>query len=298
MRLSTVLPAGLILLLAVSAAAQAAEPAPAPGDAEPVRVTASIYPITMLIEEIGGDLVNVTTVVRPGVDPHHFEITPSGAKAIYESDAVFMIGADFDSYITGDEPLGTQIRVEFYESFADSLIELGHTFNPHFWLDPVLAGKMAEQIGLTLITTDYANHAYYEERMARFAARMDSLHAEVKERLARTGLKVFVSYHPAWTYFARRYSLTEVGVVEKFPEHEPSARWVADLMLEMKRQDVHLLIVEETSHPGVVRGMAKDMGIRVLSLDPIGNPDAAGRDTYFGLMGYNVSLIEKAVRGD
>lgn len=277
----------------------AIQPAAAAGaQAKPLRITASVYPITMLVEEIGGNRVAVTTIIPPGTDPHHFEISPSSMRAVYESDAIFMIGADFDSHIIGDGPPGTQIRVEFCESLSDSLIELGHTFNPHFWLDPVLAGIMGECIGLTLITTDYENHAYYEERMARFAVRMDSLHADVKERLEVSGFDTFVSFHPAWTYFARRYGLTEAGVVEKYPEHEPSAKWVAGLIREIQRQDVEVLIVERASDPGVVKSLAEDTGLEVLSLDPIGDPDTPGRGDYFGLIGYNLGLIERATRGN
>ena len=301
MKLSTVL---LAVILAhpccvVAAESVATEVAAAAGaKTEPHRIAASVYPIAMLVEEVGGDKVTVTTIIPPGVDPHHFEISPSSMKAVYESDAVFLVGADFDSYIIGEEPLGAQIRVEFCESLSDSLIELGHTFNPHFWLDPVLAGKMGECIGRTLIAIDYDNHSYYEKRIARFAARMDSLNADVKERLAASGFKTFVSFHPAWTYFARRYGLTEVGVVEKYPEHEPSAKWVAGLIREIQRRDVEILIVERASDPGVVRSLAKDTGLEVLALDPIGDPNAPGRGDYFALIGHNVDLIERATKGD
>ncbi len=296
MKSSTVLTAVLAILLAAAASVDSAKAA-GPG-AEPLRITASIYPITMLIREIGGDRVSVTTVIPPGVDPHHFEPTPSSARAVYESDLVFLIGADFDSCILGGGRPGGQIRVEFYSILSDSLIELGRTFNPHFWLDPILAGKMGEQVGLALIAADDSNRPYYEKRMDRFAARMDSLHLEVKERLAAGAIDAFVSFHPAWTYFARRYGLKEAGVVEKYPEHEPSARWVADLINEMERLNVRILFVEEASDPGVVRGIAKDTGVTVLLLDPLGDPDVAGRDTYFGLIGHNVSLIEQAAKGD
>jgi len=299
--LSTLLLAVILALSACFAAGEspaAEHGATAGAQAEPIKIAASIYPITVLVEEIGGDRVDVTTIIPPGVDPHHFEISPSSMKAVYESDAIFLVGADFDSHVIGGEPPGTQIRVEFCESLSDSLIELGHTFNPHFWLDPILAGKMGEFIGRTLIATDYDNHSYYEQRMARFAARIDSLHADVKERLAASGFKTFVSFHPAWTYFARRYGLTEVGVIERYPEHEPSAKWVAGLIRDIQQSDVEILIVERASDPGVVSSLAKDTGLKALTLDPIGDPNVPGGDNYFGLMGNNVYLIEQATRGD
>lgn len=318
---------GLLILGPLGGAAGAAMGAGADSaGTEHLRVSASIYPITMLVGAIGGERVSVTTVMPAGADPHHFELTPSGAKALYESRVVFLIGADFDSWLismgsdrgrrepgshgrapadaarlyAGPEDLRLQqlARFELYKALSDSLIGLGDTFNPHFWLDPLLAKEMARQIGLTLIAADPSNRGYYEGRMARFAARMDSLHAAVKTRLEVCGFKAFVSFHPAWTYFARRYGLTEVAVVEKYPEHEPSAKWVANLISEIQRQRVEIMIVEAASDPAVVRGIANDTGVKVLTLDPVGDPDIPGRDTYSGLIDHNVSIVERVATGD
>jgi zinc transport system substrate-binding protein len=288
MKLSTLV-TGLLLLSLLSAPA---------GGSEPVRVVVSIYPVAMLVEEIGGDRVDVTTVVPPGADPHHFELTPSSAKAIHESRAVFMIGGDFDSWIMGSQSGHAGIRAVLHQPLSDSLIDMGSTFNPHFWLDPLIAKKMGEYIGLTLITVDSVNRSYYERRVARFRVRMDSLHAATAARVEASGLESFVSFHPAWTYFARRYGLVEAGVVEKNPEQEPSARWVAELIRKIERQNVSVMIVEEASDPGVVEGIASDTGIEVIMLDPVGNPASEGRRDYFGLMDYNVGVIERAGRGN
>jgi ABC-type Zn uptake system ZnuABC Zn-binding protein ZnuA len=295
MRLSTAL-TGLLLFALLLSPAEAEEPAGS--EADPVRIVASIYPIAMLVEEIGGDRVHVTTVVPPGADPHHFELTPSSAKAIHDSRAVFMIGGEFDSWIMGGQPRHAGVRAVFYQPLSDSLIEMGGTFNPHFWLDPLIARKMGEYIGLTLVTVDSANRSYYERRVGRFGASMDSLHARTAARLRASDIESFVSFHPAWTYFARRYGLVEAGVVEKTPEQEPSARWVAGLIREIERQNVRIMIVEEASDPGVVQGIANDTGVEVIVLDPVGNPDMEGRRDYFELMDHNVRVLERAGKGN
>lgn len=296
MKLSALLLVLLPLVLAGGASGEAA------GESGPQRnspiVAASNHPVAMLVEEIAGDRVSITTIVPPGVDPHHFELTPSSARAAMEADAVFLIGADFDSHYLGGKQRDDQVRLEFCEYMADSLIELGRTFNPHFWLDPLLAAEMGKHIGEALIAMDGAGRGYYEKRMVRFAERMDSLHVDIKERLAAAGFRSYVAFHPAWTYFARRYGLTEVGVIEKYPEHEPSAKWIANLVREIDRRGVRVLIVEEASDPGVVRGIADDTGAKVLVLDPIGDPEDPRRSDYFGLMNYNVSLIELTREGD
>lgn len=296
MKMSILLIAGWLVLAAIST-----PPGPPEGSAaEPgrLKIATSIYPITMLVQEIGGDRVDVTTLVTPGADPHHFELTPSSARAIHEADAVLMIGGDFDAFMMGDIPGTTRVLGAFNETFADSLIELGSTFNPHFWLDPLFAREMGEYICTTMVTIDSQNASYYEKRLVDFRARMDSLHAGIKERIAESGVASFVSFHPAWTYFARRYGIVEAGVVEKFPEYEPSPRWVADLMRRIDRQHVRMMIVEATSDPGIVDGIANDTGIEVVVLDPIGDPTVPGRDTYSGLMNHNVGIMERVARGN
>jgi zinc transport system substrate-binding protein len=290
-------PFGVVLLLAALPALTWAAGPPETGP-DRLKIAASIYPIAMIAMEIGGDRVEVTTVIRPGTDPHHFELNPSSARAVYESDALFMIGADFDAQVMGDGTAHTRARVEFYRQFSDSLLPLGDTFNPHFWLDPMFARAMGETIGLTLAGVDSANSAYYEKMTRVFCARIDSLNARTKEGLAASGFDAFVSYHPAWTYFARRYGLDEIAVVEKYPENEPSARWVADLIREIQRRGVRFLIVEKASDPGVVSGIAHDTSVEVLVLDPLGDPDDPARRTYFGLIDYNAALLENAARGD
>jgi zinc transport system substrate-binding protein len=297
----------VLLLTAILAFACAAPQGQAGGeDAEGLReghpkVVASIYPLTMLVNAIAGDSASVTTIVPPGADPHNFELTPSSAKAVYEADVVFLIGADFDSWAvgSGDRPAGrNQLRIEFYKSFDDSLIDLGGTFNPHFWLDPLFAKAIGAVIAEALTQIDPGRSSYYGPRAERLASGMDSLNISIKRRLELCGFKRFVSFHPAWTYFARRYNLVEVGVVERFPEQEPSAKWVAELIRNIKELHVQVMIVEETSNPGVVMGIARDTGVKVVVLDPLGSPDIPGRTTYSGLMNYDVSLIERAVQGD
>ena len=268
------------------------------GDAEPVRIAASIYPITMIVEEIGGHRVEVTTIVPAGADPHHFELTPSSAKAIHESEAVFMIGGDFDSWILGTQSGHSGVRAVLHQPLSDSLIETGGSFNPHFWLDPLLAKRMGEYIGLTLVTVDNANRSYYDMQVARFTARMDSLHVSMTSRIEATGIRSFVAFHPAWTYFARRYGLVEAGVVEKSPEQEPSARWVARLIRNIESQMIPVMIIEEASDPGIVESIVRDTGIEVIRLDPVGDPGMDGRRNYVELMDHNVSVLERVGTGD
>jgi zinc transport system substrate-binding protein len=260
-------------------------------------VVTSIHPVSAIVAEIGGDRVAVTTLVSAGADPHHFELTPRKAAAIFEADVIFLIGGHFDSWVLpGDSEDQWDVPVvSFSEGFSESLLSIGTAFNPHFWLDPVYAGRMGETIRRTLCSLDTANCTFYTARARTFAAEIDSLDASIAARLDSSGFKDFVAFHPAWTYFARRYGLREHGTLEVSHEHEPSARHIAKIVRDMASAGVRTIVVEEFSNTDLAEAVASQTGARIMYLDPLGGPDMPGRDTYSGLMDHNVTVIEDSV---
>jgi zinc transport system substrate-binding protein len=263
-----------------------------------LRLAASIHPVAAIVREIAGNSADITTIVPAGSDPHHFELTPRKARAIYEADAVFLIGGHFDGWVLpgGGKDLGDCLAVDFCEELSESLLAMGNTFNPHFWLDPLYAKRMGRIVGETLCSLDSTNCALYRSRIERFGATMDSISASISIRLKKSGFSDFVAFHPAWSYFARRYGLHEHGTIEVSHEQEPSARHVADLVRHMIASGVKVILVEEFSNPALAEGIAAETGARLVRLDPLGHADIPGRDTYAGLLNHNVSLLEKSVQ--
>jgi zinc transport system substrate-binding protein len=259
-----------------------------------VDVAVSIFPVASIVEEIGGDRVTVTTLVPGGMDPHHFELTPRSARALHDADIVLTIGGRFDHWIPqASAQQRRAVHIELYELFADSLIPIKDSFNPHFWLDPLCARAIGKAVYTALCTVDLANCAYYEARTKMFASAIDSLHVSAKQRLAATGFDRFVSFHPAWSYFARRYGIREVETIEISHDQEPSARHVAGVVRKIRADGVKYIIAEAFSNRDLANGIASQTATEVIVLDPIGGPDRQGRDSYFGLIDYNISVIER-----
>ncbi|HVP58360.1 MAG TPA: metal ABC transporter substrate-binding protein [bacterium] len=275
-----------VLALAIDEAASATPAAPQ------VRAVATIFPVASIVREIGGERVAVTTIVSSGVCPHEFEIAPAAAKAIDQADVVFMVARCFDGWVipAGGIPKGPA-WVEFAQAVRDSLIRIGDTFNPHFWLDPRLAGEMGKTVGRELARIDPADSAFYADRTKIFTARIDSLDAALRATLADTDAKEFVALHPAWAYFAKRYGLVEQDVLEMSPEQEPSAKWIGRVLKDMKRHSIKVVIGEEAAPQELVQMVARESGARVIVLDPLGGETKPGRNTYFALMGYNASKL-------
>jgi zinc transport system substrate-binding protein len=290
-----VLQVQVCIMLAVLCLAPAASCGAQAGNAAALKIAASIFPVATIAQEIGGDKASVTTIVPAGSDPHNFELTPTTARALQDAQLVFLIGGHFDGWIpTGSGPMKPSRLRSFMPLFEDSLIRTGDEINPHFWLDPLFAKRMGLVMARDLAEADPADSTYYLARAATFAARVDSLHASVKARLAESGFDQYVAFHPAWTYFARRYGLAERGILEMAPEQEPSARWVAAILKTIKDYGVKFIVAEEFSNKVLARMLAGDSGAEVIVLDPIGGTGIPGRDSYFHLMNYNLSVIEHA----
>jgi len=105
-----------------------------------------------------------------------------------------------------------------------------------------------------------------------------------------------VSFHAAWRYFARRYELTEVGAVEPFPGKEPSARDIASLVERARAADVRAVLVEPQFSPRTAEQIAREIGARVATVDPLGGSQLAGRAAYLDLMRYNVQRFIEALQ--
>jgi zinc transport system substrate-binding protein len=263
-----------------------------------VKVAASIHPISAIVREIAGERVEVTTIVPSGSDPHHFEPTPKTARAIYEADVIFIVGGHFDRWVLPGEgkDLADCLVVRFYEGFSESLLTIGHDFNPHFWLDPLYARAMGDTAAGALCRVDPENCAHYRSRALAFGAAIDSLHAAIGARLEDSGFNDFVSFHPAWSYFARRYGLNEHGTLEISHEQEPSAKHIGLVIRDMVKSGVEFIVVEEFSNPDLAQSVASQTGARLIPLDPLGGSDIPGRTTYADLLDHNVRVIEQAVR--
>ncbi len=264
------------------------------------KIVTSIYPLTSIARSVGGSKVTVTTLVPRGADPHNFELPPSAVAAIDQADRVFLIGGRFDTWfidIFREEK--REKLVALYEAFDDSLISLGIDFNPHIWLDPLMAKQIAKIMATHLKAIAPSESSYFEDRLEAFSTQLDSLNEWIKQTLAEIGFSEFVGLHPAWSYFARRYGLNERATIEISHEYEPSPRHIAEVIKTIRTMKSRCILAEEFSNPSLARAVASATGATVLILDPLGGPDLDDRSTYMDLLKYNVKLIvERCTRED
>jgi zinc transport system substrate-binding protein len=265
-----------------------------------VKVIASIAPLADFAEQVGGELADVKLLLPPGASPHVFEPTPKAVKDVSVADIFVKIGAGLELWaekIVKSSAKKDLITVD--ASAGVKLIKGPHAHgtsgaDPHIWLDPLIAVSIVTKIEKAFIQSDPKNAAYYEKKSSLYRARLAQLDGEIAQRVGKFRIKEYVTFHPAWNYFSRRYGLHVAGVIEESPGREPGPRHIAKIIKEIRRIGSGVVFVEPQFNPKIAEVIARESGAKILVLDPIQGPK--GRDTYIDMMRYNVSVMEGAMR--
>jgi ABC-type Zn uptake system ZnuABC Zn-binding protein ZnuA len=257
--------------------------------------------LTSLVQSVGGQWVQVTSLVPPGSDPHTYQPTPGQAKIVAGARIIFINGlgleASFIRLIQSAAPGTPVITLADGLSTIQATPEPGETpepgkteGNPHLWLDPDNAIVYVQRIAQGLSQVDPAHAAAYQTNAERTIAAIRDFDRQAKAQIASIPpeRRKLVTFHDAFPYFARHYGLQLVGVLEPSPGHEPSPQELARLVDEIKAQHVPAIYTEPQFSPRLAQTIAREAGVKVLELYSDTPPD--GQD-YLGMMRLNVQHI-------
>jgi len=280
--------------------------------AEPLRVVTTIQPLGLVVRELGGARVVVSVLVPPGASPHTFEPQPSDVQSLVAARLVVEVGGGLDGWV---HPLlaAASARPERLTlldlpgldplpAIAGAHAEAGphdaaHRLDPHAWLDPIrVRDVLVPALAVKLAALDPAGRADYEASRDRFVARLSALDAEIRTTLAGHG-RAFLAFHGAWRYFAKRYDLEEVGVIEEAPGEEPTPRELGALLQRAREAQLAAILIEPQLSPRIAEMLAHDLDVAVVTVDPNGDPTDPERATYAGLMRWNARAFARALGG-
>jgi len=276
---------------------------------EQLPVAASIFPVADMVKQVGGDHVDVITIIPPGASPHTFSLRPRQVEQISAARVVFLIGAGFESWTEKLVPIGKHpdrgivlsddvelIRgIDRRHSHDDSPAHAAGSANPHIWLDPENAKIMVSRIVDALVRADPKNRDDYMRRGNVYRRDLDNLSSTIRETVAGFGIKRYVSLHSAWDYFALRYGIESVGTIEASPGRHPTPKTVLEIVKQIRKHNIKAVFAEPQLDPRIAEVIARQAEARVLMLDPLGGPELAGRDTYASLMKYNLGILQEAM---
>ncbi len=305
--------AAVMLGLALALGAGGIFPARA---ADKLPVAASILPLGNFLENLGGERVQVTVLIPPGASPHVYEPSPAAVAEASRARVLAYVGAGLDPWVerllagqreggpqvvqaTAGIPLLADVGHHEQEHHADrGRATTGHGHhqgNPHIWLDPVIAQDLCRRLAAALIAADPEHREAYEANLARYLKELEALHQEIAAATATFRIREFVSFHPAFTYFAQRYGLKEVGVIEAAPGREPTPGHLRKMVNNIRKFGVQAVFAEPQLSPRAAEVLAREARVKVLILDPLGGRPPYGND-YLLLMRHNLAVMRQAMQ--
>ncbi len=302
---AAVLLAFSIIILGAGCSGGGAEKDPSSGL---LIVVATIHPLADLVRQVGGERVTVSCLLPAGASPHTYEPTAEQARVAATADLFVQAGGGLDEWAGGLIRAGGSGVREIDLCRESGLFELdgypdrahnGKTGppDPHFWLDPLLVRDVISPL-LVAVLAELApeNADYFTARLRCFQEELSTLHAGIEADLSRLSSRRFITFHAAWSHFAHRYGLEEVGVIARFPGQEPSAAWMAELVRLVREEKIRAIFAESQFSPALAEGIAAETGVPVFKVDPLGGAGLPGRETYPDLLRYNVRLFSEALR--
>jgi ABC-type Zn uptake system ZnuABC Zn-binding protein ZnuA len=279
------------------------------GEGEKLKVVATTSIVADVVQNVGGDLIELTMLLPLGTDPHAFDPTPQDAAAVADAHVVFANGAGLEVFL---EPLlenaGEDVMVvpvSYGVELLEFKVEQGHHHrggaDPHTWFDPNNVMIGVHNVELALSALDPDNAETYEANAEAYESELGALDAWIQEQVAQVPEenRKLVADHAAFSYFARRYSFEQIGAV--FPGYstlaEPSAQELAKLEDAIREFDVKAVFVGLTINPDLARRVADDTGTRLVFLYTGSLGEAGGpAGDYLAFMKYDVSAIVEALR--
>jgi zinc/manganese transport system substrate-binding protein len=279
-----------------------------------LNVMTTTEDLASIAREVGGDHISVEAMARGYQDPHFVEAKPSFILKLQKADVLVVVGRELE--IGWLPPLIQQSRNSKIQpgaagyldaSLQASILEVPtgqvtramgdvHPLgNPHYWMDPENGKRIGKEIADKLSELRPNDKAYFQQQLADFTTRLDAAEKRWLAQMAPYKGTNVVTYHRSFPNFAERFGLDIVGYVEPKPGIPPSPQHTLDLINEMKRQNVKIVLVEPYFDLKTPNAIGRDTGAQVLVMPPSVGGVKEITD-YFKLFDYDINLLVDAIK--
>jgi zinc/manganese transport system substrate-binding protein len=279
-----------------------------------LNVVTTTEDLAAIAREVVGDRATVEAIARGYQDPHFVEAKPSFILKLQKADVLVLVGKELE--IGWLPPLITQSRNSKIQQGAPGYVDASlhaaileipqgqitramgdvHPLgNPHYWLDPENGKRIAKDLSEVFSRLRPNDRAYFEQRLADFNARLDAAEKRWLSQMAPYKGTKIVTYHRSFPNFAERFGLDIIGYVEPRPGIPPTPQHTLDLINEMKRQNVKLVLVEPYFDLKTPNAIGRETGAQVLVMPPsVGGVKEA--TDYIKLFDYDINLLIDAIK--
>lgn len=263
-----------------------------------IRVSVTFDAMKEFVEAVGGDKVEISTIIPDGTEPHDFEPKAQDLAGLSTAQIFVYSGFGMEAWVDEAVKAANNSKLITVEASKGAVaiantepeeIEEHGQYDPHIWLSPKGAEIEVKNIKDALVKADPSNKEYYEKNAADFVSKLESLYNEYNEKFKSVGKKSFVTGHAAFAYLCRDFGLEQNSVEDVFAEGEPSAQQLAELVEYCKQNKVTTIFAEEMASPEISRTLANEVGAAVETIYTI----ESGEDnkTYMERMEDNLAKI-------
>ena len=275
--------------------------------AEPIRVVASFSILGDLVQVVGGARVRVTTLAEPDADAHEFTPRPADAKAVLNARVFVVNGLNFEPWAqklaSSAGYKGETVVASQGVKARQMAAEAGNAhaeLDPHAWQNPLNVVQYVSNIAAGLAKADPSGAATYQANAEAYAKQLKDFDTQAKaqfDAIAPAKRKVITS-HDAFGYLAARYGITMLAPEGVNTDSEPSAKHVAQLIRQIKREKIKAVFVENMSNPKLIEQLSKDAGVSVgatLYSDALSQASGPA-PTYLKMMNHNLTQLVAGMR--
>ena len=272
-----------------------------------IPVVATFTVLADFAREIGGDRVDVSTIVGPNGDAHVYDPAPADSRRLAAAAVVIENGLGLEGWIARlTRASGTKARIVIASARVtprrdgNSADQSGHSgVDPHAWQNVANAKLYAADIASALAEVDPAGRADYEARAKAYIEKLDALDREVRAAVEKipANRRRIVTTHDAFGYFGQAYGLEFVAPAGVSTEAEISARDVARIIRQIREGKFPAVFLENVSDPRLMERIARESGAKVggaLYSDALSAPDGPA-GTYIDMVRHNIRELTKAL---
>ena len=277
-----------------------------------IKVTATVGMVADLVKQVGGDKVEVTGLMGPGVDPHLYKATASDVTKLRRADVIFYNGLVLEGKMTDILTKLARSKRHVYaitESVPESKLlepaEFEGHYDPHLWFDVQLWSMCVDTVvaGLSAVAKRDARHFSMRGRMVKSELKRLHAWAMAKANELPKESRVLITSHDAYNYFGRAYGFQVVGLQGISTVTEAGLADMAKLVDFIKQRKIKAIFVESSVSPTAIERISKDAGVKIggeLFSDAMGTPGQkeGGYDlgTYEGMIRHNFNTIVNALK--
>ncbi|MEC9044030.1 MAG: zinc ABC transporter substrate-binding protein [Verrucomicrobiota bacterium] len=273
-----------------------------------INVVTTTTMITDMVKQIGGDKINLKSLMGPGVDPHLYDPIPTDAIALTEADVIFYNGLKLEGQMSSD--LKKLNGIALSSAINKDLIQGDESYpDPHIWGNAALWSNCIPLVVDALSEQDSKNAEYYKSSGAKLIEKYNSLHSWAIERVSGISeeARILITSHDAFEYFGNAYGFKVVGLQGISTATEAGISERVKLVDFIKENKVKAIFVESSVSPDAIKSIAEDSGAIIggeLFSDAMGEPgemesfngDRYDLGTYEGMIKHNINTVVDSLK--